>query len=403
MRKFLLDFVFRSANLCQSQMPRRKATEFPLILRNKAGGRVKIYPQKNRDKQTFIVEWNAGTGRKREARTELPEAKLRATEILSDWEAGRLDRTEISVGRLLYLQTCEEKLGGSVPLMDAVDFYLAHNRNVQTSLDARIVAEQYLDAQRRETRSDRHLQTIEYHLDHFKKAMHKPIRSITADDIDQYLTTCGHTGRTRKNYRITLIAMFNWARNKGYVSGVKTAAELSQRPNVIHTEPGILTPSELRKVLTKADEQIIPFLVIGAFCGIRHAEIRRLTWGNILWDDKLIVLSRSATKTKKRRTALIKPNLMTWLERWKDREGLIVRHGQPHKLTKRAADAAGIDWPHNALRHSYITYAMALERNAAAVAEQCGNSEGEVQRSYKALATEAQAREWFSIFPGVSN
>ena len=38
----------------------------------------------------------------------------------------------------------------------------------------------------------------------------------------------------------------------------------------------IYTPEEMAKLLKHADDDIIPFLAIGAFAGLRHAEILRL-------------------------------------------------------------------------------------------------------------------------------
>jgi hypothetical protein len=42
---------------------------------------------------------------------------------------------------------------------------------------------------------------------------------------------------------------------------------------------------------------------------------------------------------------------------------------------------------------------MAILRDAAKVAEQCGNSPQQVQVNYKANATESEAKKWFAIRP----
>ena len=38
----------------------------------------------------------------------------------------------------------------------------------------------------------------------------------------------------------------------------------------------IFTPGEMKEILAHADDRLIPFLTLGAFAGIRHAEIKRL-------------------------------------------------------------------------------------------------------------------------------
>ena len=68
-------------------------------------------------------------------------------------------------------------------------------------------------------------------------------------------------------------------------------------------------------------------------------------------------------------------------------------------MTGRLAAASKVEWVHNGLRHSYISYQMAILRDAAKVAEQCGNSPEQVQANYKANATETEANRWFSVRP----
>lgn len=56
-------------------------------------------------------------------------------------------------------------------------------------------------------------------------------------------------------------------------------------------------------------------------------------------------------------------------------------------------------WPHNALRHSAVSYLMAMHRNAAMVAEQCGHTESQLQTHYKAIVTTEQSLQWFNKQP----
>jgi len=58
-----------------------------------------------------------------------------------------------------------------------------------------------------------------------------------------------------------------------------------------------------------------------------------------------------------------------------------------------------IEWPHNVLRHSYISYRIAKIKNAQEVALEAGNSPTIIFKHYRELATEEQADEWFGIMP----
>jgi hypothetical protein len=59
----------------------------------------------------------------------------------------------------------------------------------------------------------------------------------------------------------------------------------------------------------------------------------------------------------------------------------------------------GITWPHNGLRHSYISYRIALVKDAAKVALEAGNSPDIIFKHYRELVTEEAAETWFAISP----
>ncbi len=56
-------------------------------------------------------------------------------------------------------------------------------------------------------------------------------------------------------------------------------------------------------------------------------------------------------------------------------------------------------WPHNVLRHSFISYRVALIQNANQVALEAGNSTSIIFKHYRELATEDLADQWFGILP----
>ena len=58
-------------------------------------------------------------------------------------------------------------------------------------------------------------------------------------------------------------------------------------------------------------------------------------------------------------------------------------------------------WKQNALRHSFISYRMALVKDANQVALEAGNSPDIIFRNYLELVTRTQASSWFGIEPEV--
>jgi hypothetical protein len=58
-----------------------------------------------------------------------------------------------------------------------------------------------------------------------------------------------------------------------------------------------------------------------------------------------------------------------------------------------------MEWPRNALRHSYISYRLAIVKDAAKVALEAGNSPDIIFKHYRELVTEQDAKAWFAINP----
>jgi integrase len=146
---------------------------------------------------------------------------------------------------------------------------------------------------------------------------------------------------------------------------------------------------------------VLTALVIGAFAGLRTAEIERLHWRDVDLVGGHIVVGRDASKTASRRVVPVCDALRAWLTRYAHRSGPIWA-GTPRGLyTARleVAQAAGVAWRQNALRHSYASYRFALTGDAGRVAGECGNSASMVHRHYRALVTPEAAAAWFNVLP----
>ena len=119
--------------------------------------------------------------------------------------------------------------------------------------------------------------------------------------------------------------------------------------------------------------------------------------------ERVVVVGAGKAKTGSRRVVPIAENLALWLAPLHRRDGPVDPSPTSKATTHRwcrIADRVGVAWRHNALRHSFISYRLAVVQNPAQVAFECGNSPGMIHRHYKALVTEAQGREWFAIQPG---
>ena len=155
---------------------------------------------------------------------------------------------------------------------------------------------------------------------------------------------------------------------------------------------------------------MIPFVAIGALAGLRSAEIVRLEWQEVRFDQDVIELKAAKAKTASRRLAPILPALRAWLSPIRKGSGKVLAevHDEFALATqfKKAVDAitnqdgeALVKIVHNGLRHSFITYRMAVLKNAAQVALEAGNSPRMILEHYRELATIAEGNAWFAVRP----
>ena len=112
----------------------------------------------------------------------------------------------------------------------------------------------------------------------------------------------------------------------------------------------------------------------------------------------MIEVKARNSKTRQRRLVPISENLRAWLEPLKQSEGPIVRQVDLIAQTT-AFKTAGIRRLKNGLRHSYISYRIALTGDIPRTSLECGNSPAIIQKFYLELVTKPQGIAWFSLVP----
>jgi integrase len=355
-----------------------------------------VYQTTNGKYQSFKIVWGEGRTRRKESSPDPDKAIARAEEILEEISNGG------STKHKAYIEKCEAKLPAGVTLEDAVDWYVSHVTTQLVSPSTGKVVHGYLNSRAALGKSERYLDALGYALNKVSWIYQVPISEVTTSQLDSRLSAIS-SSRTRKNVRGALISCWRWAQNKGYLPhGTPTAADRTEAVTVITKDPEVLTPLQLLSAFKKAIEDdtitpIIPYLAIAAFAAVRSAEIERMTWeDNIDLEHGTIILGSAITKTKRRRVITMDPTLVEWLTKYKGTGK--VCPPKPHRMLAKTHSES---WPHNALRHSGVSYLTAKHQNAAMVAEQCGHTESQLQTSYKAAVTPLAAREWFVISPKV--
>jgi integrase len=163
----------------------------------------------------------------------------------------------------------------------------------------------------------------------------------------------------------------------------------------------VYSPEEMSRLLEHADNEILPFIAIGGFAGLRSAEILRLDWRDVDLKEDFIEVSAANSKVGCRRIVPVKDNLRQWLLTIPSgqRKGPVVPVKSVPKRLARLSQKAGVEWKHNALRHSCISYRMAESGDVARVSDEAGNSPTVIRSNYLKRVRSAVAAEWFSIAP----
>jgi integrase len=155
--------------------------------------------------------------------------------------------------------------------------------------------------------------------------------------------------------------------------------------------------------LESAPAELVPYVAIGAFAGLRRAELKRLDWKEVDLQSGLIEVTASKAKSARRRFVKIQTNLAKWLQPYAQLSGNVTPPNYRELLDAARERAAITDWPQNALRHSFASYHLAKFNNAAALALELGHTNSNlVFQHYRQLVKPKQSERYWKIVPAVA-
>jgi len=310
---------------------------------------------------------------------------------------------------------CLKAVGGLSNLHAAAKYYAERHRQTVKKPVVEVVAE-FLEIKKNRKASERYLKDLRLRLELFADDCRKDTCNVTTADLQDWLDGLRLAPGNYRNYRTVLHTLFKFAVARNYAAD--NPVERVERVKVNGGDVEIFTPAEITRLLHAAKEHspdFTPCLAIGAFAGLRSAEIERLEWSDIHLSEHCIIVGAKKAKTASRRVVPIHDNLAAWLEPYAAMQGKVWPHDSVAFYKHQPAVAAAtevktdpanniaaqrpVKWKANALRHSYASYRFAQIGDAGRVAGELGNSAAVVHRHYRELVKPADAVKWFAVAP----
>lgn len=284
-------------------------------------------------------------------------------------------------------------------------------------------------------------------------------------DVVKWLSGNGWASGTQRNYLADLKGMFRWAMKEHFVAVNPCEGVEPDADDGSDTEISVLSPEEVGRLFETAVfakgrvfdrsaqtysegfvfHELIAYVALGVFCGIRPEEIKASGEKALHLEDRVFVVAGSVAKTGKRRPVDLPLVAVAWLRLWlrlcgngapiiprnfrkawealRERAGLKPagwstrrakkfadpRDGDGVAVRNDGAGVVGLDaWPHDVLRHTTATMHYRLHENPSWIKVQLGHVEKEetIHRHYRAVRlrdgqpiTKPMARRFWNTRP----
>jgi integrase len=366
---------------------------------------LKVLPYRHHPKYKFVLDLRAfKKGRKFfKTRTEAEAEALRQRTLLERHSRALIGLSQREMSEIIAAKQKLAEYGETIS--DAVKHRVDYLERVRRcKITASQLADEVIAAKRRDGMSADYLSDLQLRLLRFCRDFgSRPIAAITVEEIDDWLRHIEGSPKSRANYRANIAVMFSYATKRRMLDFNPVLH--TTRPKLIDRPPEIFAVDELRALLESAqrtESSIVPMLAIGAFAGLREAEIQRLDWHEIDLARGHIEVKAAKAKSARRRIVPIQPNLAGWLRPYAGRSGQVVPPGSRRKLDRVRKESGLARWPQNGLRHSFASYRLAAIHDAPRVAAELGHTSPQMLYStYRELVLPEEAEKYWKISPAV--
>lgn len=289
-----------------------------------------------------------------------------------------------------------------ISLTECADYYLRHVVAFRSAPKVPEIVQSMINSTVANGRRPRTLIDLRNRLHRFAAAFPDArLCDLGVEDITAWTKHEGWTARTAVNYLTKVSQLFNYAIRRSWAD--KNPVELIERPAVDSKEPEILTVEQANELLTKANDfGLLPYVAIGMFAGLRTAELHRLDWQAVNFEDRSIIVGADIAKKRSRRVVFMEDALLAWLGTAEVKQsGSIVHLPSFRRSVAQLRAAAGFtDWPQNGLRHSFASYHLSHFGDSRKTADALGHGGLAMLHShYKQLVLRRDAERFWSLRP----
>lgn len=248
------------------------------------------------------------------------------------------------------------------------------------------------------------------------------LSAVTIEEFDRYTSSLkkmtwkdGKIVKSRENIStrtrngvISYCGSFmRWCVEKGYIAENPLAKAKTEA--IAYEEPDYASVESVKRLFEElksfGHKKMIAYAALSFFCGIRAAEIERMAQDPnafVLEDDTIrISTPKGYTRGIMPRIIKVLPNAKAWLL-YSDAPHVIYEGAMISSVREtmlRLMKKNGIPFSRNDGRHSFITYHVAAFQDPAKTEALAGTSGRMRAHHYMGLATVAQGKEYFNIYP----
>jgi integrase len=364
---------------------------------------LEVRPYRHSKKHKFILDLRAyGKGRMFfKTRAEADAECMRQKTLLERYSREAVGLSQRAMSEVIAARDKLAEYGKT--LREAADFFIDHLERVRRcKITVAQLADEVLAAKRADGRSAKYIDMLRLYFKRFRQDFgNRLIADITVEELDNWLRALPGSPKTRADYRANIGVLFSCAAQRRMIDFNPIA--FTAKPKLIDRPPEIFAVDELRALLQGAqrtEPTVVPMLSIGAFAGLRDAEIKRLDWNEVDLARGHIEVKAAKAKSARRRIVPIQGNLAAWLRPYSDLVGQVVPDRVRGKLDRVRKAAALTRWPKNGLRHSFASYRLAAIHDAPRVASELGHTTPQLlYNTYRELVRPDEAQAYWKIEP----